>query len=319
MKKSRIILILIAAVSFASNAWSQFSISGDTRNEITDDRGPNATIKFGMFGNDHETYGFRFHSKYTKDSHQSYESDIFQITNTGRIEFQNVNPDSTCSISLMKNNVTNVLISNRFDRLNLVSRNHVRVVVNGKVEVASFQPDKILFNKDVEVDQEGIEVKMGVSATDLTGWIGTKTGQGCILGTNNAACMFMDINKVVYVGGITPTEARGYSKSLRDKYKLFVKKGVLAEDYAIAPTSTWSDFVFNENYRLKNIREVENFIDKNKHLPDVPSARQVAEEGYSQHDMNKVLLQKIEELTLYIIQQQKEIDGLKKDLNETGN
>ena len=53
---------------------------------------------------------------------------------------------------------------------------------------------------------------------------------------------------------------------------------------------------------------MESFIAENEHLPDVPSAAQVAEEGYSQHDMNKVLLQKIEELTLYIIKQQKEIE-----------
>ena len=49
----------------------------------------------------------------------------------------------------------------------------------------------------------------------------------------------------------------------------------------------------------------------------IPSAEQVAEEGYSQHDMNKILLQKIEELTLYTIRQQKEIDSLKAQLQES--
>lgn len=75
--------------------------------------------------------------------------------------------------------------------------------------------------------------------------------------------------------------------------------------------------MFNDNYNLPDISEVESFINENNHLPDVPSAKQVAEEGYSQHDMNKVLLQKIEELTLYIIQQQKEIDALKTQLQES--
>ena len=72
---------------------------------------------------------------------------------------------------------------------------------------------------------------------------------------------------------------------------------------------------FNRDYTLKTIPEVEKFISENNHLPDVPSAEQVAEEGYSQHDMNKILLQKIEELTLYTIQQQKEIQELKTELN----
>ena len=97
---------------------------------------------------------------------------------------------------------------------------------------------------------------------------------------------------------------------------MFVAKGVLAEDYSIAPKSSWADFVFNRNYNLLKISEVATFIQKNSHLPDIPSAKQVAEEGYSQHEMNKVLLQKIEELTLYTIQQQEEIDALKSQLQE---
>ena len=81
--------------------------------------------------------------------------------------------------------------------------------------------------------------------------------------------------------------------------------------------SSWADFVFNKDYQLKPLHELETYIEKNNHLPDVYSAKQVAEEGYSQHDMNKVLLQKIEELTLYTIQQQKEIEALKMQLQES--
>ena len=63
------------------------------------------------------------------------------------------------------------------------------------------------------------------------------------------------------------------------------------------------------------IPDLEQLFSENNNLPGVPSAKQVAEEGYSQHDMNKILLQKIEELTLYTIQQQKEIQELKSELN----
>ena len=62
---------------------------------------------------------------------------------------------------------------------------------------------------------------------------------------------------------------------------------------------------------MPTIQELENYIDNHHHLPDVPSADEVAKKGYSQHDINKALLQKIEELSLYIIQQQKEIDDLR--------
>ena len=91
-------------------------------------------------------------------------------------------------------------------------------------------------------------------------------------------------------------------------------KGILSEDLAIAPKSAWADFVFNKDYNLRKLAEVEEFISENNHLPDVPSAKQVADEGYSQHDMNKVLLQKIEELMLYTIKQEKKIAALETEL-----
>ena len=64
------------------------------------------------------------------------------------------------------------------------------------------------------------------------------------------------------------------------------------------------------------MKEVQHFITKNNHLPDVPSEKEIVEKGYNIHEMNKVFMQKIEELTLYVIQQQKEIDYLKEQLNE---
>jgi hypothetical protein len=120
----------------------------------------------------------------------------------------------------------------------------------------------------------------------------------------------------MYVG-LGDEDLQRIRQELKSKYKLFVAKGILSEDYSIAPKSSWADFVFSKDYSLPEISEVAAFIQKNNHLPDVPSAKQVGEEGYSQHDMNKILLQKIEELTLYTIQQQKEIETLKAQLQES--
>jgi hypothetical protein len=71
------------------------------------------------------------------------------------------------------------------------------------------------------------------------------------------------------------------------------------------------DFVFSSDYKLRSLYDVENFINSNKHLPDVPSAREVTEKGLNLGNMNATLLQKVEELTLYMIQLQKENDALK--------
>ena len=69
-----------------------------------------------------------------------------------------------------------------------------------------------------------------------------------------------------------------------------------------------ADFVFDKNYDLKKLDDVELFIEKNKHLPDIPSAAQMEASGVDLAEMNKLLLQKIEELTLYVIEQNKKIE-----------
>lgn len=76
----------------------------------------------------------------------------------------------------------------------------------------------------------------------------------------------------------------------------------------------WADFVFKENYKLNPLEEVEKFIKENNHLPDVPSEKTVLEKGVNLGEMDAILLRKIEELTLYIIDLKKENDSLKKIL-----
>lgn len=166
----------------------------------------------------------------------------------------------------------------------------------------------------IKVDQNNITLFMGLAQDLKDAWVGTTTAQGMHLGTNNKTVVYLAPDDNMYVG-LTDDDVKTIRQELKSKYKLFVADGTLSEDYAIAPKSSWSDFVFDESYRLPSIAEVDAFVKENKHLPDVPSAKKVAEEGYSQHDMNKVLLQKIEELTLYTIQQQKEIQELKSELN----
>ena len=76
------------------------------------------------------------------------------------------------------------------------------------------------------------------------------------------------------------------------------------------------DFVFDTNYKLLPLAEVEYFYNTNKHLPSVPSEQEVKTNGINTAEMDAILLQKIEELTLYIVQQQKEIDALKKEIKK---
>ena len=76
----------------------------------------------------------------------------------------------------------------------------------------------------------------------------------------------------------------------------------------------WSDFVFGDNYKLPSLAEVEAYITENKHLPNVPSEAEVLEKGINVADMQAIHQQKIEELTLYIIQLKKEMVEMKREL-----
>ncbi len=75
--------------------------------------------------------------------------------------------------------------------------------------------------------------------------------------------------------------------------------------------SGWSDFVFDESYRLPSLSELERYVKENRHLPDIPTESEVKQGGVDLGEMNALLLQKVEELTLYIIDLQKQINELK--------
>ena len=76
--------------------------------------------------------------------------------------------------------------------------------------------------------------------------------------------------------------------------------------------STFPDYVFADDYVLMPLDEVQKFIQQNRHLPNVPSAKEIEENGLNMTDMQKLIMEKVEELTLYTIQQQEEIDELHK-------
>ena len=95
--------------------------------------------------------------------------------------------------------------------------------------------------------------------------------------------------------------------------KLAVNGGILAKSVRVNTSSTyWPDYVFSPSYDLMSLKELETFVTNNQHLPGVPSANEIGEtDQVDLGEMNTLLLQKVEELTLYIIDLQKQIDELK--------
>jgi hypothetical protein len=170
-------------------------------------------------------------------------------------------------------------------------------IFNGKVGIGTTTPaykldvngtsrttGNAIFSGDVGIGTTTPEYKLDVSGTSRT------TGNAIFSGD-------------VGIGTTTP------------EYKLDVNGIIRATEVKIETDG--ADFVFDDSYRLKPLPEVESFIKANKHLPEIPSAIEMKKnEGIGIGEMQTKLLQKIEELTLYLIRQENTIQELKSEIRE---
>jgi hypothetical protein len=104
----------------------------------------------------------------------------------------------------------------------------------------------------------------------------------------------------------------GTTNMTDNNYKLFVETGIRTRKVKVDQT-TWPDYVFREFYTLPALKDVEEFIQKNKHLPDVPSSNEIEKNGLDLGDNQALLLKKIEELTLYMIDLNKKVEKLSEE------
>ncbi len=100
--------------------------------------------------------------------------------------------------------------------------------------------------------------------------------------------------------------------------KLVVDGTICAKEVRVSLEGApcWPDYVFDENYNLTNITELEKYIKENKKLPEMPNANEVSSQGIEIGDMQARMLKKIEELTLYVIELKKENETIKSELNK---
>jgi hypothetical protein len=106
---------------------------------------------------------------------------------------------------------------------------------------------------------------------------------------------------------VTTTGNVGIGTADPKGYKLAVNGNAIFTQVKVKQFQNWPDYVFYPNYRLRPLSEVEQHIKQYRHLPDVPSATEVEKNGLDLGDNQATLLKKIEELTLYLIEQNKEI------------
>lgn len=151
-------------------------------------------------------------------------------------------------------------------------------------------------------------VVTGNSGIDpLTNFLGTTDNQPLYVRTNNIERLRVTSDGKVGVGmgggnNVIPSEA------------MFAVNGNIWARKLKVTQDTWADYVFAKNYKLMPLKDLEAFIKKHKHLPGVPTTKEVTTNGISVGENQELLLKKVEELTLYVIQLEKEVQQLKKQI-----
>jgi hypothetical protein len=145
----------------------------------------------------------------------------------------------------------------------------------------------------------------GNANTTIANFIGTTDNHSLHFRVNNIERIVVDsATGIVGIGSITTYPTTG-------NYKLAVAGNIIAEKVRVKlQINGWPDYVFNNEYKLPTLKETEQFIQQYKHLPDVLSAKEIEQDGLDLGDGQAVLLKKIEELTLYMIEMNKKLEKL---------
>jgi hypothetical protein len=200
-------------------------------------------------------------------------------------------------------------------------------VLTGNVGIGTTAPTQKL-----QVEGNGYFTgTMGIGTTPASGIQLKVKGSFDVTSSSDSTIFHVSTGKqLVFVGTsaynqFLATQSNPTSDIQENNYSLWVSKGVVSEDYAIADIAEWDDYVFSQDYELPSLKSVAAFVAANKHLPNVPSEAEVKKNGYSLHTLNRGFLKTMEEMTLYAIEQeqklekqqaqidaqQKEIDALK--------
>lgn len=147
---------------------------------------------------------------------------------------------------------------------------------------------------------------------------GTLGGNRTVTMNNNSMIFNTSTNGRIYIGNTSPAFNATSFPTTTGNYRLYIEGGILTEKVKVALRSTtnWADYVFAKDYKLTPLQEVETFVKANKHLQGIESANDLLKNGLDLAEMQAKQMAKIEELTLYAIEQNKQLEKQSKELEE---
>jgi len=152
----------------------------------------------------------------------------------------------------------------------------------------------------------------------ITNAYGLYVGNLKVTGVTNSYGIYQssgnDINFFAGNVGIGTVDNANW-KLATSTYKLAVNGSAIATSMTVKLNANWPDYVFKKGFQLPSLEEVKTYIDQNHHLPEMPSEQEVAKDGLNLGEMNKILTKKVEELTLYLIEKDKQIKDDEANLN----
>lgn len=163
--------------------------------------------------------------------------------------------------------------------------------------------DNGLYIRTYQSGKYGLSIRMANSADNAIQVLSSLTTQNAFTVKNNGQVR-------IYANGVPANDEIILVEDGTRRLLQLEQNGLLYAREIKVNTDTWMDVVFEPGYELRPLNEVEAYIEKEGHLPEVPSATEVIRDGINVGEMNKLLLQKIEELTLYVIEQDKRIKEL---------
>jgi hypothetical protein len=202
----------------------------------------------------------------------------------------------------------------------------MRITGNGSVGIRTAHPIAAF-----QVNDDASKIAMGDASgpalaygTSYIGFNAARNGNSWTVsqdGANNGgAVIYSSIFGDIYFSNIETTGASDKvlaDGDIRNRIQLWIAHdGTTYAKTVKVQTTDWPDYVFKKNYNLIPLSALKEYVDRNQHLPGLPSEKEVREKGLDLGEINKLLTKKIEELTLYLIENQKELHDLKLQVNQ---